>query len=96
MVRAENGAVSSSSRRVYGFARRDDAGGGRLEWRGMLIPVNTVDRVVSPPLQYMQPWAKLGKAHSATEDLETGRKVWEWAEEQCKEWLEPLQVIAQE
>ena len=44
----------------------------------------------------MQPWAKLGKAHSATEDLETGRKVWEWAEEQCKEWLEPLEAVAQE
>ncbi|VDC03810.1 unnamed protein product [Peniophora sp. CBMAI 1063] len=42
--------------------------------------------------KYMRPWAQLGKAHPATQDPETGRKLWEWAEEQCKEWLEPIEV----
>ncbi|KZV62174.1 NAD(P)-binding protein [Peniophora sp. CONT] len=42
--------------------------------------------------KYLRPWAQLGHAHPATQDPETGRKVWEWAEEQCKEWLEPIDV----
>ncbi|VDC04425.1 unnamed protein product [Peniophora sp. CBMAI 1063] len=40
--------------------------------------------------KYLRPWAKLGEAHPATQDPETGRKLWAWAEEQCREWLKPI------
>lgn len=35
--------------------------------------------------QYLIPWARIGKARKETADRETGRKLWEWLENEVKD-----------
>lgn len=35
--------------------------------------------------EYFIPWARRGKATALTGDPETGKKLWEWCEEQVKD-----------
>jgi len=41
--------------------------------------------LVRTPTQYLVPWARVGSAKKETNDPETGRKLWEWLEEQVKD-----------
>lgn len=36
-------------------------------------------------MQYLIPWAKLGKARKDTDDEAIGKKLWEYLEEQVKD-----------
>jgi hypothetical protein len=37
------------------------------------------------PLQFLIPWAKVGKARPDTDDLQLGKELWNWLEEQVKD-----------
>jgi hypothetical protein len=37
------------------------------------------------PMQYLKPWARLGKAKAGSQDLTQATELWEWLEEQVKD-----------
>ena len=40
--------------------------------------------VLTQMVQYLIPWARVGRAKKETEDPEIGRKLWEWLENEVK------------
>lgn len=61
------------------------AGGLAAQRRGaFLIPLNVSPGLIDSWIQFLIPWARVGRCRDEVYDPKVGEKLWEWLEENTK------------